>query len=219
MELCVDINEIAKYLGYGDHIPDQAALSQIREAVDLAKEAAEFKVKHLISDIHIGNACISMQNLSLSSVSLAKHLVGCSKAVLFCATLGAGVDRLISRYAVTNMSFTVILDAAASALLEAYCDKWQEDFEREQLVVLRESFGLRFSPGYGDWNIDVQPSILSLLDAKRIGICLTNGGMLAPTKSITAIAGILPEGLQRCKKKNCHDCANCDNLDCAYRKK
>ena len=53
---------------------------------------------------------------------------------------------------------------------------------------------MRFSPGYGDFDLKYQKDILEYLDAnKKIGISLTDSLMMIPTKSITAIIGIKRE--------------------------
>jgi cobalamin-dependent methionine synthase I len=49
---------------------------------------------------------------------------------------------------------------------------------------------MRDSPGYGDLGTDIQPDILRLLDAGKIGIaCQPESFILIPEKSITAIIG------------------------------
>ena len=49
----------------------------------------------------------------------------------------------------------------------------------------------RFSPGYGDFDIAHQDMILRMLDtAKKIGLTLTGGNMLTPSKSVTAVIGL-----------------------------
>jgi cobalamin-dependent methionine synthase I len=49
---------------------------------------------------------------------------------------------------------------------------------------------MRYSPGYGDWNLDVQPEILATLDSGRIRLTSNISHILIPEKSVTAIIGI-----------------------------
>ncbi len=54
-----------------------------------------------------------------------------------------------------------------------------------------------------------------MLDApKRIGLSVTDGNMLTPTKSVTAVIGVGRTQL------SCHvkGCENCGKSDCAYRR-
>ena len=49
----------------------------------------------------------------------------------------------------------------------------------------------RFSPGYGDFSLEVQSAFLEMTDAtKLIGITLTDGGIMVPEKSVTAVIGL-----------------------------
>ena len=49
----------------------------------------------------------------------------------------------------------------------------------------------RFSPGYGDRPLSMQDDLLAAVEAgKRIGLATTQGHMLTPMKSVTAIIGL-----------------------------
>ena len=106
------------------------------------------------------------------------------------------------------------LQAAATAMLEDYCDELcreqQETCEKEGLYLRP-----RFSPGYGDFPLNVQEDILSALEAgKRIGIKLTDSLLMVPTKSVTAVMGVSPKPY-RCDVKGCEAC---QKADCLYRR-
>ena len=71
-----------------------------------------------------------------------------------------------------------------------------------------------FSPGYGDWSLAAQDRVLDLLQApKRIGLTLTEGGMLVPEKSITALVGISDRPEEACGQKF----MRCNKTDCPFR--
>lgn len=67
----------------------------------------------------------------------------------------------------------------------------------------------RYSPGYGDLSLDVQSSFLKALNAqKTIGLFLSEGGVMQPEKSVTALMGLshirtgcVTEGCEACSKK------------------
>ena len=69
----------------------------------------------------------------------------------------------------------------------------------------------RYSPGYGDLSLDVQSSFLKALNAqKTIGLFLSEGGIMQPEKSVTALMGLshirtgcVTEGCEACSKKDC----------------
>ena len=73
----------------------------------------------------------------------------------------------------------------------------------------------RFSPGYGDFSILHQKELLQMLEApKKIGLTLTEGYMLTPTKSVTALLGMSKDA-KECDIKGCEACTK---EDCIYRR-
>lgn len=71
--------------------------------------------------------------------------------------------------------------------------------------------GQDFLRATGDFPLSVQKDLLGGLEAgKRLGITLTEGGLMMPSKSVTAVIGISPvkgfcrtEGCEACEKKDC----------------
>ena len=119
---------------------------------------------------------------------IARHLAGCEYVVLQAVTLGPEADRLIRRAEITDMTKAVVLDSLASAASEQVC-------READLLLHRKSPGLfmtwRYSPGYGDFPLSVQRTLLSLLDAgKRIGLAVSDSSILTPRKSVTGVVGL-----------------------------
>ncbi len=128
---------------------------------------------------------LSLGFASVNSRDLERHLEGCSEIILLAATLGIGPDRLISRYSLIEPSRAVILQATASAVIEAGLD----GFCRE--IAQRHPITERFSCGYGDLPLELQRDIFAALDCERsIGLTLNSSLLMSPTKSVTAIIGI-----------------------------
>ena len=49
----------------------------------------------------------------------------------------------------------------------------------------------RFSPGYGDFPMESSKDLVGLLDAgRRIGLTVSQSGILIPRKSVTAVLGV-----------------------------
>ena len=144
---------------------------------------------------------------------IKRHLDGCHRAVVMCATLGADVDRLLRITQIRDMARAVVLDSMASTAIEQVCQSVDETVAA-QLNGCYMTF--RFSPGYGDYSIALQKEFLRLLDAPRkIGLGTNDSYMLVPSKSVTAIAGISNSPVAP-KKRGCAVC----NLrkTCQYRK-
>ncbi|MBQ5480033.1 MAG: methionine synthase, partial [Clostridia bacterium] len=145
---------------------------------------------------------------------IAMHLEGCTKAVLFCATLGTGIDRMLRVEQVKDMSRAVVLDALASVAIEQVCRQF-DTFLADKFPDLFQTF--RFSPGYGDYPIDLQKVFLTELDApKKIGLTTNDNYLLIPTKSVTAVMG-LSETEPPKRRRGCASC----NLrgSCNYRQR
>lgn len=209
------IKEAVRYLGYGRNAADERTLALIEDAFAELERAASPKSVCRIFDVdQSGDGRIMIGNMEIESTSLSRNLKGCIKAVLFGATLGAGVDRLIRRSSVADMAKAVILQACAAAFLEEYCDEEQIRIGgkmEEQGLYLRP----RFSPGYGDFDIRYQEQLMRMLDcAKSIGLTMTDSYMMTPTKSVTAIIGASPVK-ERCPIAGCEAC---EKKDCEYRR-
>lgn len=120
---------------------------------------------------------------------LTRHLAGCEEVVLFAVTLGAGADRALRRAQMGSVAMAAAMDAAASAMAEgcaAQAHALLRRSARERGLWLTQ----RFSPGYGDCPLSLQPALLRLLDAPRaIGLTATKDDLLLPRKSVTAICG------------------------------
>ncbi len=188
----INREEVLRYLGSAaislDSELEQLLEDCIREIKEIARPQYTFEVCRI--EINANEVSVRDKGLGLKGFSLSKHLQGAEEAIIMAATLGAEVDRIIRRHQYTNLTRTVILDACASTAIEAVCDEVE--------LQLRRSYGLkalhltsRFSPGYGDLSIAYQGKILELLKAQqRIGLMVTEEGLLIPRKSVTAIMGI-----------------------------
>ena len=209
------IREALRYLGYGRNAADNRTYALIDDAfANLKKEAGPRSVSRIFDMSRTENGRILIGKMNIESRSLSRNLAGCSQIVLFGATLGAGVDRLITRTSLTDMAKAVIVQACAAAMLEEYCDECQlaigEELRKEHLYLRP-----RFSPGYGDFDIQYQEPLMRMLDcAKTIGLTMTDSYMMTPTKSVTAVIGVSPVE-DRCPVEGCEACGK---TDCAYRR-
>ncbi len=187
----VPMKEAARYLGYGDSQPDEVIVRMMSECEAPLQEACGPAFGYGVFDI----VPVSETELALSECAMrltghdiVKHLEGCSRVILMAVTLGAGVDALLRQLQVTNMPNALLTDAMAGALLEQLCDDIQLELQ-EHFPTCRQTW--RFSPGYGDLPLSLQPEFLATLEAgKRLGLHVTESGMLTPMKSVTAIVGL-----------------------------
>ncbi len=201
---------------YGKNKPD----NQIQEIIDNCEKEllnsitpayyySIFNINHEPNKVTLENC-----DLSLIGEDISNHLKDCDKAILFCATLSHGPDKLIRINQVRDMTKSIIIDALASAAIEQICDLIQEEI-KERFPSLYQTW--RFSPGYGDLPLDIQKEFINVLSAtKRAGISSTNTNMLIPSKSVTAIIG-LSENIIPKQKRGCQVCSLRET--CVYRLK
>lgn len=207
--------EAVRYLGYGKCAVDEKTMQMIQASFDELKRLADRKCIYRIFETSVlDENILSIGKMEVHSKNLQKNLKNCEEVVLFGATLGTDVDRQIRKYELLDMSKAVVMQACAATILEEYCDEIQE-----KIAVQMEAEGKylrpRFSPGYGDFSILHQKDVLTMLDApKKIGLAMTDGYMLTPTKSVTAVIGI-SRTKERCNIKGCEAC---EKTDCIYRR-
>lgn len=127
--------------------------------------------------------------LTSASRTLADGLSGCREAWLFAATLGPTVDAWIARLsAADEMARTLLADAwASAAAIQLGLDL--ETLLGRRLKAAGLVPGRRCAPGYGDWELAAQRPLLQHLEAGRIGIALSEDGMMAPLKSVSGLIG------------------------------
>lgn len=207
--------EAIRYLGYGSHAVDDQTFALIADSFQSLQPVVNKRSIYRIFVLEYADDHeIRFGNLKVESKSLGKNLLGCDKIVLFGATLGVGVDQLITRTSLRDMAKAVTLQACAAALLEEYCDECQASIGKEMKKDGRY-LRPRFSPGYGDFSIEHQKNLMQMLDcAKNIGLTMTDSFMMSPTKSVTAVIGASTLDV-RCHTKGCEVC---DKKDCLYRR-
>ena len=207
--------EAIRYLGFGRKEADQATLDLIAGSFDKLEQAASPRIVWRLFDLKTaGEGRLDIGGMEVESRSLWKNMKGCCQTVVLGATLGAGVDLLMRRQSLTDMAGAVVTQACAAAMLEEYLDEEQEKIGRG---LEREGKYLRprFSPGYGDFPLECQRDITTVLEtAKRIGIMLTDSLLMTPSKSVTAVMGVSPKP-HRCEVRGCELCSK---TDCAYRR-
>ena len=205
-----------RYMGYAEKdIPDNIALLEEKCEKSLLKAVSPlYTYKFFDIDIKEDGVYLSGYRLILNGNDIKKHLSGCKKAVLLSATLGTGADKLIKQTSVYDMTESFITDCIASALIEQICDNAEEEI-KEKFPDMYTTW--RYSPGYGDFPVTAQKDFLDVTNAqKRIGLYLSEGGMLMPTKSVTAVIGLSDIPVN----KNKRGCISCNMKDkCSFRKR
>lgn len=200
MEL--NINEALRYLG----VREDPEGTLHRQMTALSQE-----LQSIVTPRHTW-VLSEASALALPGRMAEKMLAQCKQAAILVCTLGQDFDRRMRQLQSRDMARAVMLDALGSVYVEAACD------EAEKTIVSRFP-GMhltdRFSPGYGDLPLDVQPRLMALAGASRIGVTLTESLLMVPQKSVTAIIGIA-DTPQPARVRGCAYCPL--NKTCQYRK-
>ena len=182
-----NVREILRYAGaVGDNSElsreVEALLPSLSRVISPAACYAELPVSVCGEEVAIGS-------LRVNSKSLSARMRGAGRAVLFAVTLGISLDREIMRLGAISPAKQLFADAFGAERIESGCDALC--FELEKIYgegrVLK-----RFSAGYGDVPLELQRDIFAILDCPRkIGLTLNESLLMSPSKSVTAIVGIL----------------------------
>ena len=177
----IEAREVLRYAG--SKSSDAQVDLLLSECIEEAQGVLSYRLCYCKLPLEINGAECRLGALSLRSQALAKTLNGCKEAIVFGATLGVGIDRLIGKYLRISPAKALMMDALGTERIEALCDAFCKGQECNVTP--------RFSAGYGDLPLSAQVDLVALLQCeKKIGLCLTDGLMMSPSKSVTAIFGI-----------------------------
>lgn len=203
--LIPDIDEALRYLG----VPAPAPAELRERAAEISRELCAGVQPRWVYRVfpleRTGSGFVlSGTDIELAGSTAQTMLAGCHSAALLACTLGALFDALLRAWQARDMSGAVILDALGSALVEAGCDA----AEKEIGARLPECFLTdRFSPGYGDLPLELQPALCDILDApRRLGVAVGASLLMNPCKSVTAVLGIA-DTPQPARVRGCGYCA------------
>jgi len=90
---------------------------------------------------------------------------------------------MIKKYNKLDPVKALFMQALGAERAETLCNMFCSSFSQ----TLRP----RFSPGFGDLTLDIQPQVLAVTNArKNLAITLDGGFLMSPSKSVTAFVGV-----------------------------
>lgn len=199
----LDQEEALRYLGAAG--ADGALRQAMAEAAEWLEAHVAPRWVYRVFPLTAAEGGVTLEGAGVTLTGrLAKTmLVDCRQAALLACTLGQPWERLMREEQARDMARAVMLDACASAYVEAGCDAAQAEIAARMPGLYLTD---RFSPGYGDLPLSLQPSILRALDAtRRLGLHATETHLLLPQKSVTAVIG-LAERPQGARIRGCGFC-------------
>lgn len=192
------LNQILKYLGYGNNMPDSTVMNLINECINEVKEISKFKYYYQEYD--------EILPFLSNNDNYIKYLNGANGYLLVATTLGIDIDIKTRYYKHADPTKGVIFDAAASAYVEYLADEYEKTLPFNEMSY-------RFCPGYqGTSFLDNQIIAKYLNISKILGINFLESGLMVPLKSMV---GIIALGTN--KKQSCSGCIF-NGKECKYQK-
>lgn len=206
-----NIKEILRYMGCRK--ADDSISGLVNECITELSDKLTYKVCYTEFSIHPTEDGVDLSFMQTNSRGLKMNLFGCEKIVLFAATVGLEIDRLIARYGVISPVKSVAFQAIGAERIESLCDMFNDEV-RSRAAAENLYTRPRFSAGYGDFELSAQREIFKVLDCQRkIGLTLNDSLIMSPSKSVTAIIGISDKPRENCAER----CSACSKTDCEYR--
>lgn len=183
--LPISEDEILRYARAGTDMPSSREIC--RSVIDEALSLLDMKVCYTELFVTVSEGVCDFGYFKINSKSLAKNLFGCERVILLAATVGIGLDRLITKYSRLSPLRALFAEAVGTERVEAVCDAFSLGIAKEYGKKTKP----RFSVGYGDAPLSAQKDIITLLDTARlIGVSLNESLVMSPSKSVTAFMGI-----------------------------
>lgn len=187
----IDETEVLRYAGYKlkkEETADAETRSLLDACLKELQGKLEYKVCYRELPVTLEGDICNLGLFQVKSKHLALHLekvfssslettAKTGRAIVFAATLGVGIDRLITKYSSLSPAKALMFQAIGAERIEALCDAFCKL--------------PRFSPGYGDLPLDTQREVFAVLECeKKIGLTLNSSLLMSPSKSVTAFVGL-----------------------------
>ena len=190
----VPVKQVLRRLGYpADHQIEPGMRQIIDAEIEASVRCFNFQGIYTIfkiESLNVSELTFQETSFSIKSAQVAKMLKQASQVVLFMVTIGEALETKVKELLrVQEPTRAFILDAIGSETADALADHlhWQI------LSDLAEENGMRvtprFSPGYGDWPVTIQPEFHRVCQGNRIGISVTDSSLMIPRKSVSAVLG------------------------------
>lgn len=206
LTLLVRREEALRYMGYAGQQLDASLEGRLDAMIGRCQSVSNpgflyrvFPVRADAEGVHLVGTTLVLQGDDIRG-----HLEGARECAVMAATAGLANERELRRLSLMNGLDGMLFDAAGSALAEAVADACNA-----AIVAEARSRGLyatwRYSPGYGDLPLALQPAIVRVLEAdKKLGITVTASNLLIPAKSVTAFVGLFDT--QQNERRMCTEC-------------
>ena len=172
----------------------------IRENSRSASTAERIQEKALqLASVHTWRYGLSMEDFAesfhpyyQSSQAIQKLLENSTHVYLLAVSLGSDIEDLAREFMKNNEPFKgFILDRMSSYLVEQEIVKLDSSVS-SIAQSLGQTVTKRFSPGYRDFPLGAQQVFIHMIGSEIPGLKMSQGGIIKPEKTITALKGAKP---------------------------
>lgn len=191
----------------------KALTSCMIKARSLAEPKYTFEEKKIL---RLGDDFIELEGgIKFLTGKIPPFIRGSGSLVLFVVTIGDKIEKeagiLTSG---TDPLSGYLLDRIGSFAVESLAERLEKRL-RKDYSLIKKSVSSRFSPGYCDWPVEEQFKMIKALDFSKAGVELTEGCMMLPKKSISAIAAVAGADVF---KDFVSSCDICEMKECDFRR-
>lgn len=210
-DLIVSEEEVSRYMGYGDHTPDEYILDMMRSMMEEMKTLCQPKFGYDVVTASVPDkSSLLLNGEKVSPGKIITHYLKESDYfILLVATAGLEYDHWKENIqAEGDIVKLYVADALGSTIAEAIMAlalKHLTHEAGEKGWKITNSY----SPGYCGWPVSEQKILFSLLPENFCNVTLTESSLMLPIKSVSAILGMgsavekKPYGCAICRKKDC----------------
>lgn len=201
--------EILRYAGC--KTAENTVLTLLNSCIQEVQDQLRYQICYRELPLSLREDLCDFNLFCVQSQKLASHLKDCSSVILMAATIGIGIDRLITRYSRLAPSRALMFQAIGAAQIETLCDTFCKELEQK---TGKQTMS-RFSPGYADLSLQTQTDVFAVLNCeKKIGLTLNSSMLMSPSKSVTAFVGLTDSA---CAITH-HSCESCNQKDCLFKR-
>ncbi|MDU7876829.1 MAG: methionine synthase [Veillonella sp.] len=165
----INKDEVKRYAGlrHAEDFPEKFVDEACKEIQLLATPKGVYQEYDYDAE---NKVILSNPPLKIEGSIIEKHLEKSTKVYVLGVTVGEDVERRSEQlFKQGNYTVGLLLDAAATTAVEQVADQVNEVINN---IAKKQGYAptWRFSPGYGNWPLEIQPQIIGLMPGDQ---CLT----------------------------------------------
>lgn len=217
-QLGITPTEIYEQMGYGDAMPDDDVLDELRAVTEHVRGFLRPRFSFFMAkgELNTTDDVLSVGAISMNiGRIISRQLRNSELFAFFVATSGMEFEHYQQEImAQGDMVKVFIADALGSVIAEKTADVMEQELQKriDEYGWLHTN---RFSPGYCGWHVSEQQKLFPMFrKEKPCGITLTDSSLMLPIKSVSGVIGLG----QKVRKLE-YTCGLCNYEKCYKRRK